>query len=80
MMLTVYVLMSVWLLVSAALRIDIQLSSGLPLDPLPFISGGIGLLALVLLLPTLDEWRNARQNPPEPPTAPGALPDRERRG
>lgn len=80
MLLTVYVLMSVWLLVSAALRISIQLSSGLPLDPLPFISGGLGLLGLILLLPTLDEWRNARQYPPEPPTAPGALPDPDSRG
>lgn len=61
-MLVVYVTMAAWLLIASALRIAIQLGSGLPLDPLPFIGGGLGLLALVALVPGYEEWRERRQH------------------
>lgn len=54
----VYIAMAVWLLLASALRIALQLRVGSALDPLPFLSGGLGLLALLLLLPAYDEWRN----------------------
>jgi len=48
---TGYVVMAVWLLIAGALRLVLLLSAGLPLDPLPFISGGIAVLALLLVAP-----------------------------
>lgn len=54
----VYVAMAVWLLLGAALRIALQLSAGSAIDPLPIVSGGLGLVALLLLLPAYDDWRN----------------------
>jgi hypothetical protein len=56
----VYVVMAAWLLISAATRIAIQLSSGAALDALPFISGALGILAIVLLLPAYEDWRGSR--------------------
>lgn len=55
-----YVVMAAWLIVAAALRITLQLSEGMPLDPLPFISGGIALLALIALVPAADEFLQRR--------------------
>lgn len=54
----VYAAMAIWLLVASAIRIALQLGAGIQLDALPFVSGGLGLLALLLLLPAYDEWRN----------------------
>lgn len=53
----VYVAMAIWLLFAAAARIAIQLAAGQDLDALPFIGGGIGLVALVLLLPAYEDRR-----------------------
>lgn len=59
----VYVVMAGWLMLASVARIAIQLSSGQDLDPLPFIGGGLGLVALILLLPAWDERRNQSENP-----------------
>jgi len=56
----VYVVMACWLLIASGARIAIQLGAGQDLDALPFISGGLGLVGLVLLLPAYEEWRGAR--------------------
>jgi uncharacterized membrane protein HdeD (DUF308 family) len=56
--LLLYVVMAGWLMLAGVARIAIQLSSGQNLDALPFVGGGIGLLALVLLLPAWDDRRN----------------------
>ncbi|MGT2426670.1 hypothetical protein [Amnibacterium kyonggiense] len=61
----VYVGMAVWLLFAGAARIAIQLRAGQDLDALPFIGGGIGLVALVLLLPAYEDRR--RQDRDEAP-------------
>ena len=58
--LIVYVVMAAWLLFASAARIALQLNRGLDLDVLPFLSGALGLLALLLLLPAFDEWRQRR--------------------
>ena len=60
MLYVVYVVMAIWLLIAAAARIAIQLAGGQELDPLPFISGGIGLLGLLLLVPAIED-RRAKQ-------------------
>jgi hypothetical protein len=54
----VYVVMTLWLMISAVARIAIQLAAGQDLDPLPFISGGLGLVGLILLLPAYEDWRS----------------------
>lgn len=51
-----YVLMAGWLIIAAGRRIALQLWDGATVDWSPFVSGGIGLAALLLLLPALDEW------------------------
>lgn len=56
----VYAAMAVWLLISSAARIAIQLRSGIAVDVLPFVSGGIGILAIVLLVPAYEDWRSSR--------------------
>jgi len=53
----VYVVMAVWLLIAGMARIAIQLALGQDLDALPFVGGGIGLFALVLLLPAWEDRR-----------------------
>ena len=57
----VYVVMAFWLLVSAATRIALQLASGIALDALPFISGALGIVAILLLLPAYEDWRGDRR-------------------
>jgi len=54
----VYVVMAGWLMLAGVARIAIQLSSGQDLDALPFVGGGLGLLALVLLLPAYDDRKH----------------------
>lgn len=56
----VYVVMAAWLLLAAAIRTALLLGSGLPLDPLPFISGTIALIALVSLPAANAELRQRR--------------------
>jgi hypothetical protein len=58
----VYVAMALWLMISAAARVAIQLASGLDLDALPFISGGLGLVGLVLLLPAYEDRKSRRRD------------------
>jgi hypothetical protein len=53
----VYAAMALWLIISSAARISIQLSRGQDLDALPFVGGSLGLLALVLLLPAYEDRR-----------------------
>lgn len=53
--LIVYIVMAGWLMLASVARIAIQLSSGQNLDPLPFIGGALGLLALLLLLPAWED-------------------------
>ena len=53
-----YIVMALLLMVTAVARIAIQLANGLDLDALPFISGGIGLVGLVLLLPAYEDRRH----------------------
>jgi len=54
-----YVIMAVWLLLAAVARIALQVAGGLDLDPLPFITGGIGLLGLLALVPAREQYRQA---------------------
>jgi hypothetical protein len=65
LLLVVYVLMAFWLLIAAGARIAIQLGAGQDLDALPFISGGIGLVGLVLLLPAYEDRRLTRHREAE---------------
>ena len=56
----VYAAMAAWLLISSAARIAIQLQSGISIDALPFVSGAIGILAIVILVPAYEDWRGSR--------------------
>lgn len=56
--LIVYIVMAGWLMLASVARIAIQLSSGQDLDPLPFVGGALGLLALLLLLPAWEDRNN----------------------
>jgi uncharacterized membrane protein HdeD (DUF308 family) len=58
----IYIAMAIWLLLAGAVRIAIQLAAGQNLDALPFIGGGIGLVALVLLLPAWEDRRKRDQD------------------
>jgi hypothetical protein len=49
--LTAYVVMALWLFVVSVLRLVLSIGSGVPVDGLPFVTGGLGLLALVILVP-----------------------------
>jgi hypothetical protein len=62
----VYAVMAGWLLLAAVLRILLLLRSGAALDPLPFISGGMGLAALIVLLPRISTMRRARRSSEAP--------------
>jgi hypothetical protein len=50
-----YALMAGWLVIASARRIALTLNTGDAIDPVTFISGAIGLLALLLLIPAWDE-------------------------
>ena len=65
--LVLYLTMGVWLLVAAAIRVALQLAAGVSLDALPFVSGGIALVALLALIPTYDDWRGRRERPERVP-------------
>ena len=47
----VYALMAVWLVTASILRVLLSLGSGVALDILPAITGGLGLVALLMLVP-----------------------------
>lgn len=46
-----YCVMALWLLVAAVVRVLLSLSSGIPVDVLPAITGGLGLFALLVVVP-----------------------------
>jgi hypothetical protein len=47
-----YVVMALWLLVAAVLRVLLSAANRVPVDGLPVVTGGLGLLALLILVPT----------------------------
>ncbi len=47
----VYAVMAVWLVIASILRVVLSLRSGVPIDVLPAVTGGLGLVALLLLIP-----------------------------
>ncbi len=49
--LTMYVVMALWLFVVSVLRVVLSAGSGVPVDGLPFVTGGLGLFALLILIP-----------------------------
>jgi hypothetical protein len=49
--LTAYVVMALWLFLVSVLRLALSAGSGTPVDGLPFVTGGLGLVALVILAP-----------------------------
>lgn len=55
-----YVLMAGWLIIAGGRRIALQLMVGIDLDWSPFVSSAIGVVALLLLLPAIDEWNENR--------------------
>lgn len=57
-LLLAYVVMAGWLVLAAARRIAITLMAGASVDPVTVISGALGGIALLLLLPAIDEWSN----------------------
>lgn len=61
-MTVVYAVMAAWLILSAFARIAIQLGAGQDLDALPFVSGSIGLVALILLLPAYEDRRRRERD------------------
>ena len=61
----VYAVMAGWLVVGAVLRVLLSLHSGVPVDVLPAITGGLGLIALLLIVPrTARRLRAARRPSP----------------
>ena len=79
----VYCVMALWMVVSAVLRVLLSLSSGVPLDVLPAITGGLGLLALLGAVPRAVRRIRDRPRPPsglmvavplDSTRAPGATP------
>jgi hypothetical protein len=58
----IYLIMAAWLLISAGLRIVLLLRSGSDLDALPFISGSLGLIALVSFLVGDDRPERSRDS------------------
>jgi uncharacterized membrane protein HdeD (DUF308 family) len=51
--LLVYVVMAVWLVLAAAGRLVLQQLNDQPGDPLPLITGALGIVALLLMVPHL---------------------------
>lgn len=60
-LLVVYATMALWMIAVAMLRVALSLANGVPIDALPAITGGIGLLALLILIPRIA--RRARGRP-----------------
>jgi hypothetical protein len=54
----IYALMSGWLIIAAGRRIALELSHGATLDWSPFVSGTIGILAILALVTAWDELRD----------------------
>jgi hypothetical protein len=48
---TTYVVMALWLFVVSVLRLVLSIGSGVAVDGLPFVTGGLGLLALLIRVP-----------------------------
>ena len=46
-----YGVMAVWMLVAAVLRVTLSVANGVPVDVLPAITGGLGLVALAAMVP-----------------------------
>ena len=44
-----YTVMALWMLIAAVLRVVLSLRSGVGIDVLPAVTGGIGLVALLIL-------------------------------
>lgn len=55
LILITYLVMACWLLISAILRVIILLGTGSALDPLPFISAGLAVIALLAFRPLLKK-------------------------
>jgi hypothetical protein len=68
LILVVYVVMGAWLIISAVGRLVLQLLNEQPVDALPFITGGLGVVALGLVLPLhLARRRRERARPADRP-------------
>jgi hypothetical protein len=59
-----YCVMALWLVVAAVLRVLLSLSGGIPLDVLPAITGGLGLFALLAVVPRTVRRIRDRPRPP----------------
>jgi len=59
-----YCVMALWLVVAAVLRVLLSLSGGVPLDVLPAITGGLGLFALLAVVPRTVRRIRDRPRPP----------------
>ena len=59
-----YCVMALWMLVAAVLRVLLSVSSGVPLDVLPAITGGLGLFALLAVVPRTVRRIRDRPMPP----------------
>jgi len=59
-----YCVMAFWLVVAAVLRVLLSLSGGVPLDVLPAITGGLGLFALLAVVPRTIRRVRDRPRPP----------------
>ena len=60
-LLTAYVVMALWLLLASVLRVALSAGSGTSVDGLPFVTGGLGLVALVVLLPAVVRATRGRR-------------------
>jgi hypothetical protein len=58
-----YVLMAIWLVFASILRVVLSLRSGVALDVLPAITGGLGLVALLVLVPRVLRRIRASRRP-----------------
>lgn len=58
--LVAYVVMALWLFVVSVLRLALSIGSGAAVDGLPFVTGGLGLFALVIRVPTAVRFVLAR--------------------
>lgn len=63
-LLVMYCVMALWMLAAAVLRVVLSLNSGVDVDVLPAITGGIGLFALASAAPRLVRRVRSRPKPP----------------